>query len=505
MAQPQQALRAAQLPNFSPNSSRLHLLLASGGDERIELDPFTQRNRYGTRTFPAPEEIWFSSSTATTISERGYEAAKKAFGEYLCGAQPADFADWFEALRRRIVAVFGAKAQAILCASGTEAEILALTVAKTFLPGSLRNIILASSETGNGVVEAATGVHFEERATFQRSVIKGDRLKGWEDACIATVKIEIRDELGRLKSQNDLDEEVSRCVDHAVAQGDHVLLHVMDASKTGEGGPTRAAACEIVKKYPGRVMVVVDACQLRCAFEDIRVDLESGFLVMITGSKFAGGPPFCGALLVPQQLAEELHFMEAPAGLAAYSARSDWPKALRAALCPEDFAVTNFGLGLRWEAALSEIEAFALAPAASKQNIVSMFGDAVRRHVAVRPWLRIMDSDPGRVSSRHLPTIFPIVTDDGSKADADRINCALQRPHPIFSSAASRICHIGQPVVVSEIAALRVCISMPMINSIAAQIANGATLQEAMKKTKADLSVLFNKWDLVRNLRLHEV
>ena len=79
-------------------------------------------------------------------------------------------------------------------------------------------------------------------------------------------------------------------------------------------------------------MVVVDACQLRCSFEDIRADLESGFMVMITGSKFAGGPPFCGALLISPALADRLEDLEAPGGLAADSARFDWPKRLRSAL-----------------------------------------------------------------------------------------------------------------------------------------------------------------------------
>src|SRR5258708_2302574 len=54
---------------------RLRLLLASGGDERIWPDPVSGRNRYGTTIRPAPDEIWFSSSTASTITERGYRAA----------------------------------------------------------------------------------------------------------------------------------------------------------------------------------------------------------------------------------------------------------------------------------------------------------------------------------------------------------------------------------------------------------------------------------------------
>ena len=51
----------------------LALMLSSGGDERIALDSVTGLNRYGTASRPCPEDMYFSSSTATTISKRGFE------------------------------------------------------------------------------------------------------------------------------------------------------------------------------------------------------------------------------------------------------------------------------------------------------------------------------------------------------------------------------------------------------------------------------------------------
>src|SRR5487761_646329 len=53
-------------------------LLASGGDTRLRLDPATQLNFYGCRPYPRPEAFTFASSTATSISERGFAAAEAA-------------------------------------------------------------------------------------------------------------------------------------------------------------------------------------------------------------------------------------------------------------------------------------------------------------------------------------------------------------------------------------------------------------------------------------------
>src|SRR5580704_4587936 len=62
----------------APCEPRLRLLIASGGDDRLWLDPVTRRNRYGVPAAPAPDELWFSSSTASAVSPRGWTAAGEA-------------------------------------------------------------------------------------------------------------------------------------------------------------------------------------------------------------------------------------------------------------------------------------------------------------------------------------------------------------------------------------------------------------------------------------------
>ncbi len=112
-----------------------------------------------------------------------------------------------------------------------------------------------------------------------------------------------------------MDREAAVMVEQELRRGRDVLLHVLDASKTGLMAVTRQTARSLAAAAPGRVRVVIDACQLRSPLAQLQRDLADGFMVTVTGSKFAGGPPFSGALLLPAAIAEEV------AALGSFSCR----------------------------------------------------------------------------------------------------------------------------------------------------------------------------------------
>src|SRR5262245_34762400 len=60
------------------DSAALEATLISGGDARLALDA-GGLNPYGCRPLPCADEISLSSSTASTISPRGYAAAGATF------------------------------------------------------------------------------------------------------------------------------------------------------------------------------------------------------------------------------------------------------------------------------------------------------------------------------------------------------------------------------------------------------------------------------------------
>jgi len=436
---------------------RLALLIASGGDERIWPDPVTRRNRYGAPAVPAPGELWLSSSTASAISHRGCAAAGEALERL---AEPGRFtiAAWFDQIRARLMALYGAPgAEAVLAASGTETELVVLSLALAMASGPLVNIVVAPAETGSGVPDAAQGLHFLGRASLGDAVVKGGRLAGWEAVSVGLETIEIRRRDGALRCAGDVDQEAALRVERTVSGGAFAVLHVLDASKTGRAGVSRAAAREILARYPGRVMVVVDACQLRCGAEQVRHDLADGFAVMVTGSKFAGGPAFSGALLLPEALVDLLaHAPPCAAPLAPYSATLDWPQRLRRAVGAGLAQPANLGLGLRWSAALAEIEAYEAIPADWRRAVLAEFDRAVRDRAAADPQLALVD--PSARSA--APGLVPIVHADGS--DPRRAYLAMAH-----GDDCRRPCHLGQPVAVGSLWALRVCASMPMITDAA--------------------------------------
>jgi hypothetical protein len=473
----------------SQTGTALRLYLADGGDERIKPDPLTGRTKYGTPAGPAPEEIWFSSSTASAIDRRGFAAADDALTAFL--GQSVGPTAWFDRLRRRIVDLFGIPGtEVILSASGTETELIALSIARAMTERPLTNIVVAPSETGSGVMKAAAGRHFLASASLAVAVDAGAHLNGIGCADVEVEAVAIRDESGTPCESEAIDQEVSLCVARALAAGRDVLLHVLDRSKTGLAGVTRQTARELAAEANGRICVVVDACQLRCPPQHIRADLEAGFMVMITGSKFAGGPPFAAALLLPPGLAESVDDqMGAPPGLAAYSAALDWPPPLR-----QDFAAVldmpfNLGLGLRWEAALATTEPFFALPESSRAHICAWFATAVQRQIAARPHLRM-------AAPCANATIFPVMTEGAaSPAGAAMLYRALaaeEAPAGMPQELARR-CHVGQPVAIGDEAALRVCASMPLVLDIAAHMAEGRTIESA--PVAGDLDLLFRKWD----------
>ncbi|HEY8160847.1 MAG TPA: hypothetical protein VIF34_01060 [Methylocystis sp.] len=472
---------------------RLDMMIVSGGDERIWPDPITRRNRYGTPPAPAPDELWFSSSTASAITRRGYDAARAAFDAI---SQPgADLAGWFDKIRARIVTQFGEPGvEVVLTASGTEAELAALVIAKALLRRPIATIVVAPEETGSGVAMASTGAHFAATAAFEPNVEKGAPLAGWEKDDVVMRRLDIREPSGRPRAAAEIDRAAGLAVADVLRTGRAALLHLLDCSKTGRGGPSRAAAREIIASAGERALVLVDACQLRCSFEQIKADLASGFLVMITGSKFAGGPPFCGALLIPAEKARRLRDLTLPPGFASYAARFDWPQSFGCAFEAARFAPANLGLGLRWEAALAEIEAYAKIPARLRDEMGALFSESVRRGVAANPELDFLDAENWRLGGKPA-TIFPILTHRGDPAQARLIYESLRSPGGVSgASELARVCHVGQPVLIGRRAALRLCFGMPQANAVAERASQGADVDAAFRPLRRDMELLFRKW-----------
>ena len=197
--------------------------------------------------------------------------------------------------------------------------------------------------------------------------------------------------------------------------------------RRSSAGARRACACldEIARRWPRKVQVVVDACQARLGRRRLRSYLDRGYMVLITGSKFFGGPAFSGALLVPKGFSRSLDRIEGIApGFFDYVGRCDWPMAWTA-LRSRFERRPNFGQWLRWEAALAEIGSYYAVPGAFRAKALAELAAGIEQHdraVAVaspRSTARSTKTG-GRRRGIRAATIFPFTLHARRQAGVDR-------------------------------------------------------------------------------------
>jgi hypothetical protein len=462
-------------------------LLVSGGDPRLALDPESRLNEYGCGPRPAPDDVSFASSTASVISERAYERAERAREDMMrsaisLGLEEA-FDARFEAMREELKArlELAPDVDIVFAASGTDAQLQALFVAQTRLGRRLTTIVVGSDQTGSGAAYTARGRHFSSLTAAGYSVGKDEPIAGL--GCEA-VLVPLIDPRGEARGPAEVDAAVLDAVASATAGGAGVVLHVMDSSKLGWRAPGAACLAEIARRWPDKVQIVVDACQMRLGRGRIKAYLDCGYMVLITGSKYFGGPAFAGALLLPATLTRLFlkKSVKLAAGLADYTSRSDWPKAYKA-LRSRLESRSNLGQWLRWEAALSEMAAYYAVPAAFRAQAVKELGRGIDDLIMLSPSLQAVRRPPRTPAAEDEEfceaTIFPFtvrVPDALLGAEKCRaLYRALNRDMSkliVTSAADSEVaagrCLVGQPVRLERagakpIAALRLCIGARLI------------------------------------------
>jgi hypothetical protein len=201
-------------------------------------------------------------------------------------------------------------------------------------------------------------------------------------------------------------------------------------------------------------------------------------MVLVTGSKFFGGPPFAGALLLPADIvARASRVAPLPAGLGDYFCRAEWPDALQH-LTGRLPARANLGLVLRWQAALWEMRAFDAVPPAQRARSMTELGGAIRAAIVGSPSLREVAVE---TAGEWPQTIFPFEVvhraADGSEKPMDIammkqvhrwLNADISEWLPAGALCSARRLaalpyHLGQPVAIARTAVLRLCIGAHLV------------------------------------------
>jgi hypothetical protein len=492
----------------------LNDLLVGGGDPRLALDLSAGCNTYGCGPAPAPDVLSFASSTASSISKRAYARVGRARERLMHAAIGLGLDEALdrrtEEMRHELRAALQlpTDVDVVFSPSGTDSQLHALALTRALLGDALTTIVVGSDQSGSGTPATARGHHFNVHTAGGTAVCKDTPILGLAGKSLLVSLCDT----GGFTPRSDCTEAVLDAVRTAAARGHAAMLQIMDCSKLGWRSPDRDCLDIIAHRWPGRVQVVVDACQMRLGRRRLRAHLDRGAMVLITGSKFHGGPAFSGALLVPGVLSRALQRRGVVAeGLFDYVSRSDWPvgwTTLRARTASRP----NLGQWLRWEAALEEIAAYHRVPDGFRAFALRELGSAIESRLTSSPVLRPIATGGGDVDDEEFvsPTIFPFALHRGghwlSIAECQRLHRALRQDlsdvmgDPRAREIATPNCLVGQPVRLelagaAPTAVLRLCIGARQV--IDAWSEDAAVARDHLNREIGRIAVVIAKIELL--------
>mgnify|MGYP000891142371 CR=1 FL=1 len=447
-------------------------LLMDGGDLRLNIDEINLLNKYGCRPFPRPEAFTFASSTATSVSNFAFDKTDKVrsilIGNSLKNGFKNATIEFSELLKNNLKKIFNIndECEIIFSPSGTDSALQIAAITQIISKKEITHVLVASDETGSGVPAALKGCHFENTTALNYPVKKGDKIEGFRP--VDLIKIPFKDENGGLKSAKQLDKEVFDAVSKTNELGKHVVLHTMDQSKLGYQSPSE----ELLKKLSTlknlSMQVIVDSAQLRMDPRDIQNYLNKGYIVTITGSKYFTGPPYSGALILPEKVSTLIQSVKntLPVGLNNYYHHSDWPTSW---FCSNDLSNGfNYGSYMRWNAAIVEMDRYYKTPILYRNMGIEMFCNFVEDSINEASFLEPIYGDETKSKSynskefgiRNIRTIFPffiiknkdvLLLENVKKLytllNSDLSDQFQDSPLEIVRLAAQK-CHIGQAVEV---------------------------------------------------------
>ncbi|ETW00575.1 hypothetical protein H310_07156 [Aphanomyces invadans] len=536
-----------------PFAEHTESLLVRGSDDRSILDPATKTNKYNTSTIPPvhQSQAWISraSCTSSSISLDQFTVCEAQRQELLLASLSINndnIRDIFDRkmhnVRVRLADCLGLRShfddhdfQAIISPSGTDAELLATSVALARLEsihtdanplGTVTTIVTAQGEIGRGSVPASSGQHFSQLTPSGEAVEVGAPLCAFPSARVRCTQVPARHEDG---SVVDADAITSQAVHDALASNPNnvALLHVVMGSKTGLSCPSLHAVHELVSTYGTRLVIVIDACQMRLDRGALVDFIQRGYVVLVTGSKFFAGVPFCGSVLVPAQSVYELNVADPslcfPAGYAAYFTKFEFPP-----FCMQNVRAVlptrmNVGLLLRWETALVHMEVYASIPPAMVAQISHEYIGRAKSMLATHTHVALLDpfdapakalkpkppvsADTG-LPIQPLDTIVSFHVVDGANGflSLDKLKVVhLLLSKDISSVVAStnevalaqKKCLVGQPVSLGKLpyGVLRIALGADMVNHIfqGTKTMSELVLEDAIILRKIEL--ILNHWD----------
>ncbi len=450
---------------FAAADRRLIKSLSSGGDARIKLQAETGLNIYLSGPYPR-DVIAYSSSTVSDISPAAFDHLRDLGPEQSDYAQN-DYAHWLANLALRIKTAFqiGQHAEVVFAPSGTDLEYVSLAAVTGLGAGGVHNILLGADEIGSGCVHSARARYFARETALGNLVSAGQDVPGFGD--VSMIDVPVRCGAGQRRSSAEITHDMIREIESAQRAGKHSLVHGVHGSKTGLVLPGLSDIEAMKTRFGDDVTFVIDACQARITQPAIAGYLARGAIVLMTGSKFVGAPPFNGWALVPPALIDRAR--DLPKGLSTIFRSAEWPKRWPGAEILPD--TDNLSLALRLEAAVFELERFQRIEMERVTAIIAEFEAAVTHCLIEKlPAKRVCPGGAGADLPIEMRTL---VTLDVSQMPG---LATFDEAKAVHAKLALDGIRLGQPVKCVALddnrgwgGTLRLGLSMPMITNWAEQ------------------------------------
>eukprot|EP00928_Gymnodinium_smaydae_P056611 TRINITY_DN39973_c0_g1_i1.p1 TRINITY_DN39973_c0_g1~~TRINITY_DN39973_c0_g1_i1.p1 ORF type:complete len:626 (+),score=95.85 TRINITY_DN39973_c0_g1_i1:131-2008(+) len=377
---------------LSPNGMSVAECVVEGGDDRLTVLKDICMNKYNVPNVPT-KGICRGSCTSSMPSAKAFACGESVL-EMINSGHALDLA---KDLRERLQTVWELKSSTSLTffPSGTDVEFMFLLLAlgrcfENGGKGSVLSVVTCAGEVGSATKDAAGGRHISTTLPSGHGAKAGASIFGGQELPVEAVEVKLREPSGKLRASASVDSEIEGLVTEALESNHHevCVVHLVAGCKTGHASPSLQVMDRLSARFGKRVIPLFDGCQVRLRDGTIRDFVERGYGVMVTGSKFYGGPPFCGAALLNEELTAEFNQLLTSKKLADLIRESELREYLCASLIDVDRLPSlhqlmsdnrsiERGTLLRWAMAAIHIEDFHQIPSSSRDNLMATWVSCV--------------------------------------------------------------------------------------------------------------------------------
>lgn len=367
---------------LSDKNKEIKELLSEGADERIFLDE-QGLSKYGI-SLVNTETVNRGSCTASPATKEDM-----AIMEELLEKQQTR-TDWIEAQEQRTQQLktwLNEKEEDLFeifyAPSGTDLFYYPIMFGKLLNPDKkIINLVTCKEELGSGTPYAAGARYYSNYNQFGDKITKNDTILQPDE--LETIFFEARSADGQILNHN---EKIRRLIYQN--PDNPIIVNLVYGSKSGISDNIKI----IDKVDASNVIWSIDMCQLRHQRDIIRMMLKKNAMVMITGSKFYQAPPFCAALLVPNNVynkilnAEKFNQID---NFGSIFSKYDLPKTLRDKINFPD--KLNISGSLRWALTVNEINKYYNFGVERTEEIIERWNTTMINEIKNRDNFELMPS-----------------------------------------------------------------------------------------------------------------